>query len=165
MATPSSRRRRAANSSASVDDAIEPLRIVDEHEHRPLLGGDGEQAENRRADRKPIARRRIAAGERALQRARLRLGQAVQMVQLAGAQLRQPGKREIDLRLDPARREHPHAIRLLDRPGAQRGLADPGLPEQHQHAATPTARGGQHRCPIRPHSPLTAHQHLPGRGR
>ena len=49
-------------------------------------------------------------------------------------QLEQAGEGDVSLRLHPPRPQHIHAGRLLLRVGEQRGLADPGLPDDGQYA-------------------------------
>jgi hypothetical protein len=120
--------------------AVQPVRVVDEHGHRLLLGVRGEQAERRRADREPVAGARRAEGERALERRRLRLRDPVEAGQRRPEQLVQPGERDLRLRRDPAGTQQAHPRRPRRRVLEQRGLADPRLADERQHAAASLAR-------------------------
>ena len=77
--------------------AVEPLGVVDQHGDRALLGVGGEQAERRRADREALLRPGRPERERALERERLRLRDAVEHPERRAQQLEQ--RRERDLRL------------------------------------------------------------------
>ena len=114
---------------------VEPLRVVDRHQHRLLLGGDGEQAQQPGRDREAIVRRGRPERQRAAQRACLDLGDVVEPVEQRRDELGQPGERDVGLGLDAAGAQHAQPGRLADRPSHQRGLADPGLAVHEQRAA------------------------------
>ena len=77
--------------------AVEPVGVVDQHSDRALLGVSGEQTERRRADRKPLLGPGRPERERALERDRLRLRDAVEHPERRAQQFEQ--RRERNLRL------------------------------------------------------------------
>jgi hypothetical protein len=77
--------------------AVEPLGVVDQHRDRALLGVRGEQTERCRADREPLLGPGRPERERALERDRLRLRDAVEHPERRAQQFEQ--RRERDLRL------------------------------------------------------------------
>ena len=60
-ATGSASSRRMANRSASALGGVKPVGVVDERQHRTLLGVGGEQAQRRGADREAVRLHRLAA--------------------------------------------------------------------------------------------------------
>ena len=114
---------------------VEPLGVVDEHDDGPLLGDRAEHAEGGRADQVPLRRRVVGEPERRAQRGGLRARQPLDRVQHRPQQLVQPGPRELELGVDPARAQHERAAGGRRRVLEQRRLADPGLAADHQHAA------------------------------
>ncbi len=122
---------------------VEPLRVVHQAHDGPLLGGQREQPEQRRADREPRLRRDRLERQRAGQRRGLRLRQPGAQGEHRRAQLRERRERHPDLRLDAARPQHRHALGGLDRGLQQRRLAHPGLASHHEHLAPAAARGLQ----------------------
>ncbi len=171
---------RTANTSATAPPAaagrrtqrlrrgpVEPLRVVDQADQRPLLGRLGEQAQHGQADQEAIGRRRRAAARTpSAARRAAAPGSRSQPVEHRRAQLVQPGERELHLRLArprPARRGQPGArsASVLQ----QRRLADARLAAQHQHRAL--ARPGALQQPVE-HVALAAaaaqhRRRLPGR--
>ena len=82
---------------------VEPLRVVDEADQRPLLGHVGQQAEDGQADEEPIRGIAVAQTERGAERFALRAGKALHAIQGRRAELMQPRERELHLRLDARR--------------------------------------------------------------
>ena len=82
---------------------VEPLRVVDDADQRPLLRRVGQQAQDRQPDEEPVRRVAVAQAERRAERIALRAGQALEPVHERRAQLLQPGERELHLRLDARR--------------------------------------------------------------
>ena len=125
---------------------IEPLRVVNGTHEWLLLGGFGQQAEDRQTDQESI--RRGVGGtpnqsERDVERVVLGLRQPPPEVEERQTQLLNRRERELHLRLDPRGPGDPKLGCSLDRVLEQRGLADARLSVHHQHAATPAAYAGQ----------------------
>jgi hypothetical protein len=115
--------------------AVHPLHVVDDRQHRGVLGRHGEQAERRGRHREPVSRHWRADRQRASEGGRLGAWQAVEMVEQRPEQIGQAGERQLGLGLDPLGPEQPHAGGPLHGVAEQRGLADAGLPANHQRAA------------------------------
>ena len=96
---PSASMRRAVNSSASRVAVVEPVRVVDDREHRLVLGGGAEHAEHRGGHGEPVVRRGLLDRHRAAQRARLGLGDAVEQVEQRREEVEQPRERDVGLGL------------------------------------------------------------------
>ncbi len=86
---------------------VEPLEVVGEREHRLALGGRGEQAEHAGGDGEAVGDGRGLERERAAQRRRLHRRDLAAQVEQRREQLRQRRERQMRLRLDPARPQHP----------------------------------------------------------
>jgi hypothetical protein len=116
--------------------AVQPLGLVDQAEHRPVLGRLGQQAEHGHRHEKPVPAVRgtgLAApagggeAEGAGERGRLGLGEAPGQLQDRPQELVQGGERQLGLGLDAGGPEHGHP---LGPPGGmleQGGLADTAL--------------------------------------
>jgi hypothetical protein len=126
---------------------VQPLSLVDQPQHRPVLGRLGQQAEHRHRDQEPVLRllpTRGAEAEGATEGLRLRPGQAPDQLQQRAEQLVQGGEGQLGLGLDPAGPQHGHPVGPPGGMVEQRRLADAGLPAHHQHpAARPTGVGEQ----------------------
>ena len=122
---------------------VEPLRIIDQAQHRAPIGELGDQRQARGRDQEAVVARALGEPERSLQRAGLRPRQAIEQVQRGTQQLVQPGERELRLGLDPARREHVHVGRAIAHVLEQGGLADPGLAAHDERAAAGLPRGAE----------------------
>ena len=90
---------------------VEPLRVVDDAHERLLLGGVGQQAQDRQPDQEAIRRRSGAQAERRAQRVALRARQMPETVEHRRAQRMQAGERELHLRLDARRPGDPASLR------------------------------------------------------
>jgi hypothetical protein len=120
---------------------VEPLEVVDHAQNGLRLGGQREQAEQRGADGQPRLRCGLLELQRARERRGLRGRQPLAQRERRLAQLRHPGERQLHLGLETARAQHRHPLGALDRDQQQRGLADPGLAAEQEHAAAAGARG------------------------
>ena len=123
--------------------AVEPLRIVDDAQQRPVPCRLGAQAEHREADEESIRRVAGAEAEGRAQRLALGAGQRVQVVQQRRAELLQPGVRELHLGLGARRSDDAASGRRVHQILQQRGLADPCLAAQHEHRAPARAQASQ----------------------
>ena len=131
---------------ASARTPVEPLRVIDNSQQWLLLGGLGQQAEDRQSDQERIRRRVGGArnqSERDAKRVVLGLRETVHKVEERGTQLLNRRERELHLRLDPGRPGDPKLARSLDRVLEQRRLADARFAMHHQHAAAPAAHAVQ----------------------
>ena len=115
---------------------IEPLRVIDDTEERPLLRGLGQQAEDRQSDQERIRALARALSPNATPSAsRWGCGRRSDQVEERGTQLLKRCERELHLRFDPECPGDPKLARSLDRVLEQRGLADARFAVHHQHAA------------------------------
>ena len=106
--TRSAKSRRATNASVCDGHPVEPLRVVDDAHERLLLGGLGEQAQDRQPDEEPIGWRSGAQAERRAQRVALRVRQLLETAEHGRAQRVQAGERELHLGLDASRPDDRH---------------------------------------------------------
>jgi hypothetical protein len=118
---------------------IQPMRVIDNSQERPLLGGLGQQAEDRQSDQDRIRRGPGDESERDAKRLVLGLREAVPKVEKRGTQLLNRCERELHLPLDPGCPGDPKLARNLDRVLEQRCLADARFAVRHQHAAASAA--------------------------
>ena len=116
--------------------AVEPVRVVDEHE-RPAPSSA--QPTSRLSVAAPTAKRSwaVAGPSASAPASALACGarDPVERGQRRAQQLGEPGERNLGLRLDPARAQHPHPVGLRRRVLEQRRLADAGLADEREHAA------------------------------
>jgi hypothetical protein len=122
------------------------LRVIDETHEWLLLGGVGQQAEDRQADQEPI--RRGVRGtpnqaERDAQRVALGAWEARHEPKEGGTQLLNGREWELHLRLDPRRLHDPEFASSRGRIPEKRRLADSGFSMHHQHPATAAAHAVQ----------------------
>jgi hypothetical protein len=80
---------------------IEPLRVVDDTQERPPLGGLGQQIERRQPDQERTRRRSGTEPEGDVKRVAPGIRQAVRTIEDRRAQLVQRRERELHLALDP----------------------------------------------------------------
>ncbi len=123
--------------------AVEPLRVVDTHNQRPLARHLGEQAEDRQPDQEAILGRTGRQPERDFERIALRRGQVLAAVEQRRAQLVQPRERELHLGVDPGRPRDPERVRALDGVVEQRRLPDARVAAHHENAAAPVTKAGE----------------------
>ena len=121
---------------------VEPLRVVDHDHQRLLLGGVGQQAQDRQSDEEAIRRRSSAQAERRAQRIALRARQLLEPAEHRRAQRVQAGVRELHLGLDACRPGDPAALRRRRQVPQQGGLADSRLAAQDQHPALARTHSG-----------------------
>ena len=115
--------------------AVEPLRIVDDADQRPVLGRVRQQAQDRQADEEAIRGVAVAQAERGAERLALRVGEAVQAIDERRAELMQPREGELHLGLDARRPRDAEPRRAPHQILEQGALAHAGLAAQHQRAA------------------------------
>ena len=124
---------------------VEPVRVVDEAQHRPLLGQLGEQRQAAGVDEEALLAAAVGEPERGAERRRLRRRQPVEISEPGPQQLVQRRERELGLGLHPARVEHVHVARAGARVVEQDRLADARLAAQRQRAA-PRVAGRVEQC-------------------
>jgi hypothetical protein len=144
---------------------VEPVRVVDEAQHRPSLRELGQQREAAGEDEEPLLPGACDQAERGLQRARLRRRQRIEMAEGGPDQLVEGGEGQLRLRLDAAGCEHVHVGRAVARVREQRGLADPGLAAQDEDAAPRRARRVEQRTDGIPLRVATVEHPRPGSSR
>ena len=118
---------------------VEPLRVVDEAQQRPLAATSASRLSAARATRKRSGGAPDASPKRDAQRDPLRLGKRVEAVEHRRAELMQPRERQLHLGLDAGDPRDAEARRL---PGAvlqQGGLADARLAADDQDGALAAA--------------------------
>ncbi len=122
------------------------MQVVDHHCDGAVLGVPADQAQNGCADREPIARigRVSSPGKRQSRRQCIRLHRRnpVECAERGAHELQQRPERDLALRLESGRTQHPHLRESPHRVVEQRGLPDPGLADHSEHAARSQARGG-----------------------
>jgi hypothetical protein len=89
---------------------VEPLRVVDDHKQWLRRTGGRKQAQNAEADEERLGRSAEPKAEGCLECKPLRLGQLREPVEQGSAQLLQPRKRQLHLRLDT---RGPHDLKAL----------------------------------------------------
>ena len=121
------------------------MRIVDDAEHRRLLGRLRQQAQRGQEDQEPVTRRGVRFPERGAQRCRLAHWEVFDVPDHWAQQPLQRGERQWRFRLNALGPQDLHAG-LAIRPsavhqvGQQRRLPDTRLPADHQRT-TPGAAG------------------------
>jgi hypothetical protein len=116
---------------------VDPLRVVDDAEQRPLLGHLREQREHRKRNTVQIRGGVLAQPERALQRHCLRSWDPLERAERGPEELVERRVRQPRLRLDPPGLERRHAASFRPRLVQQRRLARPRLADNEQRAAAP----------------------------
>ena len=94
---------------------IQPLRVVDEAQHRTRLGQLRQQRKARDRDQEPILAGPLRQPERPSQCRHLGRGKPLEQVQRRSDELMQPRERQLGLGLDTARRQHVHVVRAFSR--------------------------------------------------
>ncbi len=122
---------------------VEPLRVVDHADHRPVPGRLGEQIEHAEPDQERARDTTGTQPEDRLDRLGLRAGKPGQVLQQRHAELVQGGERQLHLGLDTTGADHLQIRRGLTDVGEQRRLADPRLTDQHDRVAAAVADRGQ----------------------
>ncbi len=142
----------AAQAPGGEDDRpgralVEPVRVVDEREHGPRLGGHAEQAEHGGGHGERVVRGGRLERERGAERAGLHRGDAVAQLEQGREQHVQPRERDVALGLVAAGAQHAQPGRLgpLGRLAQQRRLADARLADDEHGLARPGQRGGDER--------------------
>jgi hypothetical protein len=119
------------------------LRVIDDTEQRSILGGLGQQAEDRESDQERIRGWPGTESERDGKRVALRMREALHELQDRRAPHLKRRERELHLPLDPEGPDDPKPPPRLDRVPQQSGLAYARLSVHHQDPAVPAARGPQ----------------------
>ena len=148
--------------------AVQPVRVVDQAQQRPLGRGLYEQPERRQRDEELGGRRAAAHPEGRGERVTARFRQTVEAVEQRAAELMQARERQIHLLLH-ADGAHDTAVGLP--PGKtfqQRGLAGAAVTAQHERASVAAADVGDQaiQCPALTLASAQHRIHLPrGNGR
>ena len=111
-------------------DGVDPLEVVDDREHRPVIGRSREEAQRRCTDEEAIARNGRTEAKRTGKRSRLRLRDGVEPVGDAPKDVGQRAKRQLRLGFEPLGLENTHPVRALSRIAKERRLADSRLSAQ-----------------------------------
>jgi hypothetical protein len=119
------------------------VRVVDQAQERLLLGGFGEEAENREPDKKRARRLSRVEPEGDAERVSLRIGETLAQVEERRTELLQRGVVEFHLPLDACSPGDTKILARLDRVLEQRGLADAGVSLQNEDGAVTVPRGNQ----------------------
>ncbi len=114
---------------------VEPLDVVDHHQHRRRLGEHVEQPERRRAHQIALGTGGLGQPERAAEGSRLRARQAVECAEHGTQQLVQAAEGDLDLGLDAARPQHDGIAGGRHRVIEQRALADARFAANHERRA------------------------------
>ncbi len=122
---------------------VDPVGVVDEHEHRTLLGIRRQQAERRGANGKARLGHSRPQRQRGLERRGLRGRDLLEEAQGRPEQLEQRRERDLGLGLEAARPQDAHPASHLGGVVEQHGLADPGLADQGERCAHPGSRAAQ----------------------
>jgi hypothetical protein len=122
---------------------VQPLRVVDDAQHRRVLRGVGQQRQGGQTDQEGVRRRSNLLPEAHLQRLPLRAGQAVEPVEQRCTQLVHPREGQLHLELGAGGAQQPHIAGARHGIVDQCGLADAGLAAHHDRTATPGSRGIQ----------------------
>ena len=99
-----------------------------------VVGGCGDQAQHCQSDQEPIGGRSDTAAECDVEGLALRFGQFVDVYEQRCTELLQSGECELDIGLHARNMNTAEGSRLYCHVLEQRGLADAGLPAEHQHS-------------------------------
>ena len=123
---------------------VEPLRVVDDAQHRRVLGRFGEHRQGRERRQERFDRDVVGLAERGPQRAGLRCREPVEDAEHRTQEPVQRGERQRRLGLHALGAQHLHVVAGgRDEVLEQGGLPDAGLPVQKQGAGVPA--GGRRR--------------------
>ena len=114
---------------------IEPLGIVDHAQQGTLLGGLGQQAQDRKSHQEDVGRGSSGEPEDDRQRLTLGLGEAIQPIEHRRTQLMEAGVCQLHLRLHADGANDVEILRRLDEVLEQGRLTDPGLASQDERSA------------------------------
>ena len=116
---------------------VQPLRVIDQAQHRARGRRVGQHRQSRQADQEPVWRRACHQPERRLEGLLLRYGKTVETGQERDKQLVQAGETHVHLGLCAGYPGYLHVAGLFGRPVQQRRLSYARLAPQHQHPAQP----------------------------
>ena len=118
--------------------------VVDHHEHGPVLGGRGQEAERRGRGREPISGRGRPQGQSAREDRRLALGDLLQQPQERAKEIRQAGEGKLRFGLERPGSHDGHVVGVAKQAVHERRLPDPGVTVDDQGGARPlTCPGDQ----------------------
>ena len=115
--------------------AVQPLRVLHQHQQGLLLGEVGQQSERSQADQEAVLDRLLAQPEGPAHGRGLGRGQAVQAAEPLAHHLMQRREGQVGLPLDPDGAQHPHALGPLGGVAQEGGLAHARLAPQDQGPA------------------------------
>ena len=145
---------------------VKPLGVVDHDQQRLAVGRDRHQVECRDADGQRLGVHRRADRERSGQRRSLDVAKGTDVLLERPQQLGQRCERELALRLEPAGREHGHAVARSHGILEQGALADARFAGDHDDRTLPSQSRVERgldasalRCPPQKHRPILQ---LPG---
>ena len=115
--------------------SVEPMRVVDDPDERPVLRRLGEQRQRREPDEEPVGRSPVVHPEDRLERVTLRERQPGEVIEQREAELVQAAVGELHLGLDPRGPNvvGPGTFDVIGQVAEQRGLAHAGLATKHEH--------------------------------
>jgi hypothetical protein len=122
---------------------VEPLQVVDQHQHAAVLGGRREQAQRGGRDREAGCRHRRAERERPGERVRLGARDPVEPAEHRPEQVGQPRERDLRLGLDPPGPQHQQVAGALVGEPQERTLADAGVAAHKERPAASRTRMGE----------------------
>ena len=111
--------------------------VVDHHEHGPLLGGRGEQAERRGRRREPVPGSGRPKGQSAREDRCLALGDLLQQPQERAKEIRQAGEGKLRFGLERPGPDHGHVVGVAKQAVHERRLPDPGVTVDDQGGLVP----------------------------
>ena len=114
---------------------IEPVHIVDAHQHRPFGRREQQHAQRRRAHQETVALDRRDQAQCPAKRVVLRARQLGDQTQQRAQHLQRPGKRDLRLTRDAGRPQHHELIRARRDKVQQRRLARARHAAQQHRAA------------------------------
>ena len=119
---------------------VQPLGVLHQTQHRPLLGCGGQQAQHGQSDHEPVRDVTGCDAQRHVQRVLLRLGQRIEPVEQRCAELMDPGERQLHLGFHACDLGHTESRRMTRHVPEQRRLADAGLAPDDQNRALTLSR-------------------------
>src|SRR5262249_13493140 len=122
---------------------VQPVRVVDEAQDRPLFGELGQDRQAGREDEKALLPSPRFQADSGPERGRLRAGKPVDVSEGGPQQLVERGEGELGLRLDAARGQDVHVGGAVASVLQQRRLAHAGLAAQDEAAATRSTSGAE----------------------
>ena len=141
--------------------AVQPLRIVHDHQHRRLLGVARDQPQCGGTHQQTVGLDALAEAEGGSECRGMGGWESLEQRQGGAKQFVQAREGDVRLELDAARGEHSHLDSTLHRKAEEGSLADPGLAADDQRRAAPKAGVGERPLYGR-HLPVATEQHPTG---